>query len=153
MNWKVASWAQRARFLWVTGIMSVVIKPFDCQRRWIQRKHTASLLNRVNSVHKLFKDTFSSVSDIYVVKSVNQGVCFNRHQREKKKEGSMLAMVAIALLTVRTFLYRISKVENEHRNFSAPLWATSYRGGSKIQSWCLWRKRRARRRRSMWKEG
>ena len=62
-------------------------------------KNTQLLLNRVRLVYTLFRETFASVSGIYIGKSVNQRVRFNHHQRQKKKEGRMLAMVAIALFT------------------------------------------------------
>ena len=62
-------------------------------------KNTAILLNRVKLVYNLFKEAFANVSGVYVGKSVNQRVRFNHHQRKKKKEGCMLAMVAIALFT------------------------------------------------------
>ena len=57
------------------------------------------MLNRVKLVYDLFKRSFKSVSGIYIGKSVNMRVRFNHHQRQKKKDGHMLAMITIALFT------------------------------------------------------
>ena len=62
-------------------------------------QNTAILLSRVKLVYELFKAAFVAVSGVYVGKSVNTRVRFNHHQRNKSKEGHMLAMVAIEVFT------------------------------------------------------
>jgi hypothetical protein len=57
------------------------------------------MLNRVRLVYALFRKTFTTVSGVYIGKSVNMRVRFNHHQRQKKKENHMLAMVAIGVFT------------------------------------------------------
>jgi hypothetical protein len=61
------------------------------------------------------------VSGIYVGKSVNQRVRFNYHQRQKNKEGRMLAMVAIALFTADDVPLQDVRVAYECRDLSASL--------------------------------
>jgi len=61
------------------------------------------------------------VSGIYVGKSVNQRVRFNHHQRQKNKEGRMLAMVAIALFTADDVPLQDVRVAYECRDLSASL--------------------------------
>ena len=61
------------------------------------------------------------MSGIYVGKSVNQRVRFNYHQRQKNKEGRMLAMVAIALFTADDVPLQDVKVAYECRDLSASL--------------------------------
>ena len=62
-------------------------------------QNTTILLKRVQLVYELFKARFVTVSGVYVGKSINTRVRFNHHQRNKSKEGHMIAMVAIEVFT------------------------------------------------------
>lgn len=57
------------------------------------------MLQRVQYIYTLFKQSFTYVSGVYIGKSVNCRVRFNHHMRNKKKPNQSIAMIAIALFT------------------------------------------------------